>query len=147
MEWMTACGSLCPYITALGCLTRAKAAWRRLSLPFGAFFWPGAAFASLYRLYTDASSTIYLCGVLYRFWSQNTCTNVYYASLARWNCSDRYRASWAHSASRERRPERGRQASTRRLQEKNQTIVVQESLWSQKQNCSIRCGMSYASNT
>ncbi len=89
---MTACGSLCPCITALGCLTLAKAAWRRLSLPFGAFFWPGAAFASLYRLYTDASSKIYLCGVLYRFWLQDTCTNVYYSSLARWNCSDRYRA-------------------------------------------------------
>jgi hypothetical protein len=92
MECMTACGSLCPCITALGCLTLAKAAWRRLSLPFGAFFWPCTAFASLYRLYTDASSTIYLCGVLYRFWLQNTCTNVYYSSLAGWNCSDRYRA-------------------------------------------------------
>ena len=147
MEWMTACGSLCPYITALGCLTRAKAAWRRLSLPFGAFFWPCTAFASLYRLYTDASSKIYLCGILYRFWLQNTCTNVYYSSLARWNCSDRYRAFLCSqrvegTASGERTTSIDPQASG-----KNQTIVVQESLWSQKQNCSIRCGMSYASNT
>src|SRR5712692_3143255 len=29
---------------------------------------------------------------------------------------------------------------------KSKTIIVQKSLWSQKQNCSIRCGMSYVSN-
>jgi|SRR5437879_5130208 len=34
---MTACGSLCPCITALGCLTLAKAAWRRLRPPFVPF--------------------------------------------------------------------------------------------------------------
>src|SRR5215510_7679241 len=30
---------------------------------------------------------------------------------------------------------------------KSQTIIVQKSLWSQKHHDSIRCGMSYASNT
>src|SRR5215471_335504 len=59
---MTACGSLCPFITALGRLTLAKTARRRLRPPYRAFFWPCAAFACLYRLYTDASSNIYLCG-------------------------------------------------------------------------------------
>src|SRR5712671_1350032 len=34
----------------------------------GAFFWPWAAFASLYRLYTDVSSIIYLCRVSSGFW-------------------------------------------------------------------------------
>src|SRR5262249_45275241 len=40
------------------------------------------------------------------------------SSLARWNCSDRYRASCARSASSELRPERGREAQTHRLQKK-----------------------------
>jgi len=57
-----------------GRLAPSKTTMRRL-------FWPCAAFASLYRLYTDASSKIYLCGVLYRFCLQNTCTNVYYSFL------------------------------------------------------------------
>src|SRR5262245_56885035 len=118
MECMTACGSLCPCITARGCLTLAKAAWRRLSLPFGAFFWPCTAFASLYRLWTDASSTIDLCGVLDRFWLQHTCTNVYYSPWLDGIARTDIVPSWADSTSRELHPERGRQASTRRLQEK-----------------------------
>jgi hypothetical protein len=68
-----------------GRLTPSKTPMRRL-------FWPGAVFASIYRLYTDASSKIYLCRVLGRFWWQNTCTNVYCFSLARGHCSDRSRA-------------------------------------------------------
>ena len=75
------------------------------------FCWPWAAFASLDRFYTDASSTIYLRRVLCRFWLQNTCTNVYYSSMAQWNCSEKYRASCADSASRELRPEIGREES------------------------------------
>ena len=55
-------------------------------------FWPGAAFASIDRLYTAASNKLYLCGVLYRFCLQNTCANVYYSFLARGRCSDRERA-------------------------------------------------------
>src|SRR5206468_2196323 len=37
MECMTAGGSLCPGITALGCLTLAKAPWHRLRPPCSAF--------------------------------------------------------------------------------------------------------------
>src|SRR5262245_23405604 len=87
---MTACGSLCPFITALGRLTLAKTARRRLSPPCGAFFWPCAAFACLYRLYTDASSKTSLCGGIIQILIAEHCTNVYYSFLARWNCSDRY---------------------------------------------------------
>ncbi len=76
---------------ALGCLTLAKTAWRRLIPVLDVFFWHRAAFARLYRLYTDASSIIYLYRLLYRCWLQNTCTNVYHSSMARWNYSDRYR--------------------------------------------------------
>ena len=110
-------------------------------------FWPGAAFASIDRLYTAASNKIYLCGVLYRFCLQDTCTNVYYSFLARWSCSDKYCAFLCSqrvegTALQERTSSIDPQAPG-----KSQTIVVQESLWSQKQNCSIKCGMSYASNT
>src|SRR5919197_1373189 len=90
---MTACGCLCHCITALGYLSLAKTARRRLRPPCGAFFWPCAAFACLYRLYTDTSSKIYLCEGIIQILVAKYCTNVYYSFLARENCSNRYRAS------------------------------------------------------
>ena len=75
------------------------------------------------------------------------CTNVYYLSLARGKCSDKYRA-FLGSQRVEGAASGARTCSIDPQAPGNsQTIIVQESVWSQKQNCSIKCGMSYASNT
>ena len=110
-------------------------------------FWPGAAFASIYRLYTDASRKICPWRVLYRFWLQNTCTNVYYSFLARENCSDRSRAFLGSQRVEGAVSGEKTRSIDSQTSGKSQTIVVEESVWSQKQNYSIKCGMSYASNT
>jgi hypothetical protein len=69
-----------PLFTALVLLTLAKTALRLLIPAWSAFFWPRAAFVSLYRFYTDTRSKICLRRGLCRFWLQIPCTNVYYSS-------------------------------------------------------------------
>ena len=54
--------------------------------------------------------------------------------------------SWACGAERSAAGEKGRGIDPQ-APGKSVTILVQESLWSQKQKCSIKCGRSYTSNT
>ena len=95
-------------------------------------FWPGAAFARIYRLDTDASSKICPWRVLYRFWLQITCTNVYYFFLARWSCSDTYRAFLGSQRVEGTAAGEWTTSIDPQAPGKSQTIIVEEILWSQK---------------
>src|SRR5438552_18898740 len=112
MECMTACSSLCYFITALGCLTLAKTARRRLRPPGGAFSGlepPLPAYTGFIQMraaksasvgyYTDSACRIPAQMYTILFWPEGS---------ARTDSAP----SWAHSASRALRPERGREAST-----------------------------------
>src|SRR5262249_47927140 len=118
MEYKTAYGSLCHCITAHIRLTLAKTARRRLRPPCGAFSGlapPLPAYTGFIQMRAAKPTSM---GVLYRFWLQNTAQMYTIPSWLDGIARTDIVPSWAHSTSRGLRPERGRAASTHRLQEK-----------------------------
>ena len=91
-----------PSKTTMRCLFLAL---RRLCLPISALYRCEQQNLPLWGYYTDSYCRIPAQMYTIPSWPEGSA----------WTDSA---PSWAHSASRERRPERGRKASTRRLQEK-----------------------------
>src|SRR2546428_9087992 len=110
MECMTAGGSLCPHIAALGCLTLAKTAWRRLRPPSGAFSGlepPLPAYTGFIQMRAAKSTSVgYYTDSACRIPAQMYTIPSWLEGRARTDSAP----AWAHSTSRELRRERGRKA-------------------------------------